>query len=81
MPFSSWLDAFAVLFAWQWASGTVFGHPALGGLIIQKIEAQKANVDGSPFSVDHCPSKVSLAHLASAVKEWAALDRDLLLRP
>jgi hypothetical protein len=51
MHFSPWLDAFAVLFARQLASGTVFGHPTSCGLIIQKIEAQNADVDCSPFSV------------------------------
>src|SRR5262249_28581129 len=60
-PFSFWLDAFAVCFPRQWASRTVFGHPTSGGLIIQKIEAQNANVDGSPFSIVQGPTK-SLSH-------------------
>jgi hypothetical protein len=53
----------------------------LRGLIIQKIEAQNADVDGSPFFLDQWPGKVPLTDLASPMKEWAALDRDSLLRP
>ena len=80
MPFSFWLDAFAVCF-YQWASRTVFGHPTLGGLIIQKIEAQNANVDGSPFSIVQGPDEVSIAHLTLSVKKRAATNGDLLLGP
>jgi hypothetical protein len=81
MSFFSSLDAFAVCLARQWASGTVFGHPTLRGRIIQKIEAENADVNCSPFSVDQRPGKVSLTDFASPMKEWAALDRDLLLKP
>src|SRR5262249_40725733 len=63
LRFSSWLDALAVCLLRQWASGTVFGHPTLRSLIIQKIEAQNADVDGSPFFLDHWPGKVSLTDL------------------
>jgi hypothetical protein len=58
MHFSSWLDAFAVLFARQLTSGADFGHPTSCGLIIQKIEAQNADVDGSPFSIIRGPREV-----------------------
>jgi hypothetical protein len=81
MAFFSQVEAFAVCLPRQWASGTVFGHPTLRGLIIQKIQAQNADVDRLPFSLDHCPGKVSLADLTSPMKEWAAFDRYLLFRP
>src|SRR5215467_2045455 len=75
------MEAFAVCLPRQWVSGTVFRHPTLRGLIIQKIQAQNADMDRLPFSLDQSPGKVSLADLTSPMKEWAALDRDLLLRP
>jgi hypothetical protein len=50
--FTSWLDAPTVFFPRQWASGTVFGDPALRGLIVQEIETQNADMDGSPLFLD-----------------------------
>jgi hypothetical protein len=47
----------------------------------RKIEAQNADMDGSPLFLDQGFGKVSLTDLASPMKERAALDRDLLLRP
>jgi hypothetical protein len=62
-------------------SGTVFGDPALRGPIVQEIEAQDADVHPAPFSIVPRPGKVLVTDLALAVKERAAVDRDLLLRP
>jgi hypothetical protein len=81
MNFTSGLDAFAVLFARQGASRTVFGDPALRGLIVQEIEPQDSDVDRAPFSIVPRPGKVSVTDLALAMKERAAVDQDLLLRP
>jgi hypothetical protein len=69
------------LFCRQWASGTVIGHPTSCGLIIQKIEAQNADMHGSPLLLDQGFGKISFTDLASSMKERAALDRDPLLRP
>ena len=73
--------AFVVCLPRQRASGTVFGHPTLRGLIIQKVEAQNADMDGSPFSIVEGPHKVSATDLALPMKECAATNRDLLLGP
>jgi hypothetical protein len=47
----------------------------------REIEAQDADVDRAPFSIVPRPGKVSVTDLALAMKERAAVDRDLLLRP
>jgi|SRR5215467_7115739 len=79
--FSFWVDAFAVCFPRQWASRTVFGHPTLGGLIIQKIEAQNVSMDGSPFFIVQGPDEVSIAHLTLPLEKCATTNGDLLLGP
>jgi len=45
------LHSLAVLFPWQWVSGTVFGSPSLASFIVQEVELQNANVNRAPFNV------------------------------
>jgi hypothetical protein len=81
MPFFSWLHAFAVCFPRQRASGTVFGHPTLGGLIIQKIKAQNAEVNRSPFRVIRTSGEIPPANSTLPAKEGAIFDLDSSKRP
>ena len=79
--FSAWLNPLAVSFSRQPSSRTIIGHPTSGGLFVQKVELQNAEMDGSPFSLVQRPDEVSASDLALPVKECAVVDRDLLLGP
>jgi len=81
MHFSSGPDAFAVLVRRQSVSGTVFGHPTLRGLIIEKIEAQNADLNSSPFRVIRRPGEIPSTHWTLPVKEGATIDLDLSAKP
>jgi hypothetical protein len=70
-----------VLLSRHWASGTVLRNPTAAGFFGQKVELEKANMDGSPFLVAGGSGEVSHTDLTVAVEECAAFDLDFLLRP
>jgi len=53
----------------------------LRALVIEKIEAQKADVDGVPFSIVEGSSKAAATDLTLPMKKCPTADRDLLLGP
>ena len=78
MYVSSGMDALVV---WQSTSGTVFRDPTSGCFFVQKVELQKADMDGAPLSLVYGSGKVPTTDLALPMKECTAVDRALLLGP